>query len=110
MTLPTRRSARCASIATGVLLVLCSGCEAVPTLTFEGPGEDAATADGGGMCPSTSPQNATCCGSMNTVPCYGPYCSGTNCASGCDKCAAPDICCSRSANNVVCLANAASCK
>lgn len=105
MRVPPESGVGLASAAAVGLLVLIVGCEAVPTLTFEGAGDDAASSEAGGMCPAARPLNATsCCGSKSTVPCFGLYCSGANCTTGCDKCAPPDVCCSRSATNVVCLA------
>lgn len=80
------------------LFVLLSACEAVPSLTFEND-------DGGGVpgqCPTQAPQNATCCGAGNAVPCYGNYCSGTNCTTGCSACSPPQICCSKNPMMVVC--------
>ena len=97
-----RRSTTAVGAACAVaLLVVLSACEAVPSLTFEG--EDAGGSVMGGQCPASMPQNATCCGPGNTVPCYGNYCSGTNCTTGCSTCSPPDVCCSKNATNVVCL-------
>ncbi len=112
MRVPPAPWVRRTSAATAGLLVLLVGCEAVPTLTFESTGDDAAAADASsdaGGCPAAPPQNATCCGSKSTVPCLGPYCSQTNCtSSACDKCTV--FCCSRSMTNVVCVADPTMCK
>jgi hypothetical protein len=95
--------AACAAALLVMLSALCA-CEAVPSLTFE---SDEGGSDGAGtpgQCPDKVPQNATCCGNGNTVPCYGNYCSGANCTTGCAMCAPPQICCSKNPMMVVCQA------
>ncbi len=86
-------------------VTLLPSCEAVPTLTFDAAGGEAAdaTIDGAEAgCPTVAPLGATCCGS---VPCYGMYCAtGTNCSMCAARCEGGDICCAKY-NNAVCLAH-----
>ena len=95
------KGARLPFAALFAVVILFAACEAVPSLTFDQQGNDAAPGGDAG-CPGQPPQNATCCGSSHTVPCYGNYC-GTACSAGCDKCSPPDICCAHNVNgSVVC--------
>jgi hypothetical protein len=97
-----------ASAVAVAALVSLAGCEAVPSLTFEGQGPGDA---GYGMCPAAAPQNATCCGTGMLIACYGQYCTGTNCTTGCDKCAGTGMsCCGRSPTNANCVMDPSVCK
>jgi hypothetical protein len=97
------------------VVALATGCEPVPSLTFENASADAdadadaeagadADADAGdGGCPSAVPPGAAlCCG---PTPCYGTMCNPSNCFNC--NCTSHQICCFKANNTLGCTSEMA---
>ena len=93
------------------IVALAAGCEAVPSLRFEGDGGDGGADDGstqsdasdaGTGCQRT-PTPTACCNGL--IPCYGNQCLEAGaCANECSMCHATDRCCPKTNGTLGCVA------